>query len=478
MPPAVCDSWRAVVAKTCLLLASLLVVEAGLQVAAAWSPQVRRALSASWEIGDPFVPDDRLGHRGNPDHPGHDAAGYRNPRHLRQVDIVVFGDSNAYGSGVPDGAEWPQVLARLTGRNLYNMAVPGYSPAHSLFQLDNALALRPRTLILALYFGNDLFDCFVLNLRHPTLSKVAPSSLREAAAVREEGGPLKQEMELLLEVLYPLEHVQRARPSLLRAWLSSNSMLYRLLRAVKDRVVAPAALRPLLSRDFAVAAAALTPAQRPFAWPFDGEGWRTILRGPYHQRTLDDRDPRIRLGFEILKQAVIVIAGRARAASVRVVVVLLPTKESVFWPRVQARKGHAALRPTVEMVENEDRFRRQLIAYLVSHRIEYVDVLQALRAAPGQPYFEDTDSHPNSAGHDVIARAVARTPALSPTRLSSAEVKAEPRSPLLPTSPTFSGAPSPDRLTPGSPARPIRGRRISRSAAGLLLTSDLYQGGE
>jgi lysophospholipase L1-like esterase len=91
----------------------------------------------------------------------------------------------------------------------------------------------------------------------------------------------------------------------------------------------------------------------------------------------------------------------ARAAGVDVLVVLHPTKESVFWPRGEAD-------PTLRrLVANEARLHQELIAALEADGIAYVDTLPVLRAATDQPYFEDVDGHLNATGHRRIAEAVA-----------------------------------------------------------------------
>jgi hypothetical protein len=87
-----------------------------------------------WERASPIVPDDRLGARGNPYHPEHDVAGHRNRIRPGQADIVVLGDSNAYGGGIVE--LWP---ARL---GAYKMALPSYGPGQDLLQLEEALAFN------------------------------------------------------------------------------------------------------------------------------------------------------------------------------------------------------------------------------------------------------------------------------------------------------------------------------------------------
>ena len=101
-----------------------------------------------------------LGHRLNPEYPGHDANGFRNAGALRKADLVVLGDSMAYGAGIPIERVWPQQLGKLTGRQAYNMGVPGYGPVQSLFLLERALEFGPAVVLEAFTSANDLYDAF------------------------------------------------------------------------------------------------------------------------------------------------------------------------------------------------------------------------------------------------------------------------------------------------------------------------------
>lgn len=177
----------------------------------------------------------------------------------------------------------------------------------------------------------------------------------------------------------------------------------------------------VLSRDFARAVRALTPAQQPYAWPVEAGGWRTILTPRYRAAILDDRDPRIRAGVEISIAALTTIYTRCRSAEVVLLVVLLPTKESVFWPRVQA----IAPPEVAALVADEARLRKELQGALERVGIPYLDALPALQEGTSQPYFEDIDGHLNDVGHDIVERLVA-----SWLRHRSASI--ERRHPVLP----------------------------------------------
>lgn len=383
-----------------LLLVSLVAAELALQIASGASLTVRRLLAPPWDVDAPVIPDPRLVLRGNPLNREHDAAGYRNPRRLTKTDIIVLGDSQSYGPSDPRVA-WPRLLSAETGRSVYNMSLPGYGPGHSVLQLDDALSLNPGLVIVAPYFGNDFFDAYKLAVRHPELGDFLPVALRGAATALERQRPLEQDVLFLYE---PGQPSAPPKPSAARRLIAEHVKVYGLLRALKYRFMAARTPSLLLSREFSSAANALSPAQRQFASPLDGLDWRTILTAPYRGRVLDDRDPRIRFGFEIARYTVRAISERCRAARADLLVVLIPTKESVFWPRVAAPDRHPGLR---QLVADEGRLRQEWISDLRANRVKYLDVLDALRVAPTQPYYEDVDGHPNETGQRIIAAAVA-----------------------------------------------------------------------
>ncbi len=383
-----------------LLVASLILAEVALQIASRSSRTIERLLAPPWQLNYPIIKDDRLIYRGNPLDPDHDSAGYRNARRPKQADIITLGDSQTYGPA-DSRAAWPQVLARRTGRALYNMAVVGYSPAQNLLQLDEAFSLAPRLIVVAPYFGNDLYDCFFMAQRHPDLMATVPALLKQAAALRESEGSLRSEIDQRYS-MFAGDHPKGSAADRPAAY--KRLKLYGLIRRINYQLHGPAEPNPLLSRKFAIAAAAVSPAQHELVNPFDGTDWRTLLTPRYRGRWLDDRDPRIRLGFEVMRNALLTMAERTRARGITLLVVLLPTKESVFWPRVRAPDNYPGLR---QLIADESRLRAELEDSLRAHGTDYLDVLDTFRAAPAQPYFEDVDGHPNEVGHHLVALAVA-----------------------------------------------------------------------
>lgn len=95
-----------------------------------------------------------------PDGCQNDANGYRNAAVPEQAEIVALGDSNTWGASVGRRDSWPSVLARTTGLKVYNMSMGGWGPVEFAAALPEALALRPRLVIVALYLGNDIYNAY------------------------------------------------------------------------------------------------------------------------------------------------------------------------------------------------------------------------------------------------------------------------------------------------------------------------------
>jgi hypothetical protein len=56
---------------------------------------------------------------------------------------------------------WPKVLARLTGKNVYNLAMGGYGPNQYYHLLQTkASGLKLATIICGLYMGEDFDNAY------------------------------------------------------------------------------------------------------------------------------------------------------------------------------------------------------------------------------------------------------------------------------------------------------------------------------
>jgi hypothetical protein len=377
---------------------TLAMIEIGLQLLSLVSVRVQTIIGPEISYS---IPDTVLGGKGNPKHPDHDVAGYRNIDPPDRAGIVVLGDSHTYGVAVSRDEAWPHVLEASLGQRVYNMAYPGYSPVQSLLQLKQALSFKPHHIVVSVYFGNDFIEAFNASQWNPAISNLAPPDLLRESKIKEAESPLN----ILGNELYNADESANDPPGYamrLRTLLSLHSRLYGLMRAAKNFARPPAPSITSGATDFATVIRLLPPAKLRYWMITDQPNWRAILTTRSHAFNMNNRDVRVRLGVEIVKRALKSIAEQTRAEGVELLVVLLPTKDTVFWPHTNLKESVLS-----ELVANEARIKEELIGDLNSQRIDVVDATDPLREAPRQPYFETADSHPNALGHRVIANVVA-----------------------------------------------------------------------
>jgi lysophospholipase L1-like esterase len=93
----------------------------------------------------------------------HDILGFRNRGISNRPDVIVIGDSQTYGIGEHIDNTWPSQLNRQldeSGVTVYSIAVGGWAATQYLHMANVAMKLRPRTLVVAFYSGNDALESF------------------------------------------------------------------------------------------------------------------------------------------------------------------------------------------------------------------------------------------------------------------------------------------------------------------------------
>ena len=370
-------------------LFAVLAAEVVLRVASAYVPAIDlRTRRPGFE----YVPDSILVWRGRPGYPGRDARGYRNPTALDHADIVVLGDSQTEGASVPQSDIWSSVAGDNLGVTAYNMGIGGWSATQAAFVFRDALALDPEVIAYALYFGNDFLEDY---------DRARTLGLLDAVI----------DVDALARVTVPEPDPAPGGPPArgLRPWLSRHSRVWGVLRHARRTLWAPD-----LRHDFEAAKEVAERDPRDDETVFEGPEWRTVLTVPYRWSALDDSDPGVRAGVEVSKAMMLAMAAEAREAGVTYVVVVIPTKESVFAPRIRHPRQHPGLD---RLVAAEARLRADITEFLLAADIPPIDVLKPLIDAEHQPYPVGRDGHPNHWGHRVIGGTIAAAlRSLSPSR--------------------------------------------------------------
>jgi hypothetical protein len=92
-----------------------------------------------------------------------DASGWRGKGSIEQCDLLVLGDSFAFGFGVDDQEAF---FSRLnSGLRVKTIGAPGYNMAQEVLWLERlATKLRGKLVVWFICFGNDLYDNLIPNL--------------------------------------------------------------------------------------------------------------------------------------------------------------------------------------------------------------------------------------------------------------------------------------------------------------------------
>lgn len=335
------------------------------------------------------VDDPVLGHRIEAGATGHDDLGFRNLSVPAQADIVAIGDSNTYGVAAPLDGSWPAQLATQMQAPVYNMGLGGYGPLQYLqLSRDAAQRFKPKVLVVAYYYGNDLFDAY--NIAH---TRPHWHSWRQSQPAATTGQP----------ALSGGDAESEKRFGALRHWLARRSMVYGVIRASVLTNLATAAT----TRE----AGQMSPDIR-WAWSDDRDGkpLRTVFAPSDRLGAVDTSTAMPAEGLAISSKALIALNDEAKAKGIRVLVVTLHTKEFMHC-RYLRGAGAALPAAFVRLCEAEQRAQDTMHEALRTGGVPFVDVTAAMEKAIEQRqqiYPVDLDGHPNRTGYAVIASEVAR----------------------------------------------------------------------
>lgn len=311
--------------------------------------------------GEPMVVDDpTLGFRYLPHRTGHfargdfafsfttDGNGFRNPWPWpARADLVVVGDSMAFGYGVADEATWTHLVdAALPDSDVINLGMIGTGPPRYLEVLRRyGFELDPNLVLFTVFPGNDLVDTDNFDRWRASGATIG-----------------------------------------YRRWLATGGADEGDLGLIKQ----------FLRRSYLVAV--LRDIRATLASPFRGEtltladGSRLMLAPTTYLHSVEMATPENPL-FERVMGIIEEARELTLARGADFVVLLVPTKEEVYLGSLG--------RPHPALVE--------VFAEALSARgIAYLDLSSALeaRAAEGEALYFPVDGHPNAQGYAVIAEAV------------------------------------------------------------------------
>ena len=362
-------------------------------------------------------------------HPEHDAKGFRNPSVPVVVPVVALGDSNTYGWGVKMQEAWPRQIERLGARQIYSMAYGGFGPVHLLALFDQALALKPKLVVLVFFSGNDLYDAYRLvyqdEQRLPLVENLKSSDPKVIAELRAiENDPEQTtrmaEIQSAINEFHTLvrgtgepRRSRNERPSAVRTFVSQHLKLWGLLRAIR-RTFDKSSGKRMVRYDYLNEEPTWETIRRQaeknpeIYWTFDNPRVRTVFTLNYRLYGIDMRDPRIVEGFRISMDVFRAMQEKARIQGTNFLVMLWPTKELAFKELVyqhvkEVPEGYTTL------IGNEELMWNRVRQFLERNTISYFDLLPTIRESlrvGDQIYSISPDSHMNRQGHLIVAERV------------------------------------------------------------------------
>lgn len=321
-----------------------------------------------------LIEDPRLGFRMNPGLKDIDANGFRNPAAVAQADLVALGDSHTYGYNVSSEETWPRLLGRRLGLSVYNFGVGSYGLLQYYALMDDALALHPRYIVVGLYLHNDVRDiCSQLEL--PYWNKFVTDRRIQIPAVTK---CLRQ------------GETAEAPPWWKRTAVGS---------AYAALVAEPLADKWILFQKRYGSALVVKDGLNDTIIP--------LKRLDKHARYVDLRSPKIIGLAEFSKLLLLEMKARADQEGVGFGVLLIPSKENVFYDYLLERKYQL---PEVyhQLVRDERALNDDFESFFTQNHVPFADARPYLLkklAAVGNVYPEWRDSHPRKVGYEAYADA-------------------------------------------------------------------------
>jgi hypothetical protein len=344
----------------------------------------RLVLNPADYLSPKSIRDNVLGITIAPNSSGFDEWGFRNRRVPSTADVVAIGDSHTFGNTAAMNDSWPSVVARVTGREVYNLGLGGYGPNQYYHLLTTkAFKLHPKWVVCGLYMGDDFENAFSITYGLDYWSPLRSGRWDNVEADIWGGSE-------------PLVWAAGVRN-----WLSENSMLYRiifhgpLLAMVKENV------------QFRQASSNNDPYTTVLI--VEDKNIREAFRPIGIANRLDQTSPQIREGMRITFHLLKEMDNACKQEGCKLLVVTIPTKETVFSDYLE-KNAEVHLHEVLErLITNERLAENALVAFLAGEGIAHLDMLPALKQSVGNQLYAQTtrDMHPGKNGYRVIGEAVA-----------------------------------------------------------------------
>ncbi len=359
---------------------------------------VRAVVRVEREVGvvDDSILGKKAGMRGS-----WDKNGFRNREIPVRAEIVVMGDSQTQGVNASMDEAWPQVLARLSGKTVYQMAFIERGVPQHYYLLDQALAFDPSLVMVGFYLGNDLLDAYNLVYSYDFWKKWRLlSSKNNSSRIRDE--------EVRTMINYGVDKGSISFYLIkFRQWLRSKSYLYTLVgdgtRKIRERL---GLAETKEERQRKIESWIASHPEEGYIYP--DPKIKTILSPSYRLKTVDLSDPQTKEGWRITQLMLEEMNRKVAARGKRFVIVIIPTKELVYGTFMR-EDGITIPENLVNIIDKEDNLKRTVLQFCSEKNIICTDTTPALAEALRNKvkiYPPSLNGHPLASGYEVIAKAV------------------------------------------------------------------------
>lgn len=390
---------------TCCL--AILALEGLFQVMVRIFPRFDQLISG--KTAPQFISDERFRVVPNPQFPEHDSNGFRNPKVLDKADIVAVGDSFTYGTRVAPCQSWPSQMSRLSDQSVYNMSFGGYGAVEGLMLLERAIRMDPAVIVFATYNGNDLVEAYnavyIRNL-FPEF-KTQNTAKKDAIEMLERSDPLDVKITEITRLMWSGPTYQNSR-SAASSQKTSPWKMVKQLKLMKFFFTIENAVQKTFVDTPAYRFQNAKKNNNKLYEVFDTQNFKTLFTPAYRRVAMNLDDARIEEGLNISLQAIKRMSEMSQSNSIHYLVLLIPTKERVFYELYPEYN----MKPSESMswlMKEEEQIRSRTMSFLDENHISYIDLLPVLRNCfkSGQPpYFMDSDGHFNAKGQGAVAEVV------------------------------------------------------------------------
>jgi lysophospholipase L1-like esterase len=334
--------------------------------------------------------DENLGHKVNPRLRDIDQNGFRNKKSLKKATIVALGDSFTFGYNVHSEETWPQQLARMTNKTVYNFGVGEYGILQYYYLMEDAIKLQPQYIIMGLFLVNDLEDTCGLLRKTDFWKKLVKEWAKNSGFHIEECIHAKQSNVGKQRGIFDRIKLTLGKTAIGAFILHSTQVSFHIQDFLGHlQIIANTKKAVIINERM-------------------NKTIITHTRLSYNIRATDMNQPDIAQAFEIAKYFINEAKKKAELNNINFGVVLIPSKGNVFFDYLR-EKGHQLPEVFHRSVNNERALLDKFSSFFREIGLMFVDALPYVVHElynSGNVYPVSDEGHPLEVGYKAYAEAV------------------------------------------------------------------------